>query len=95
MNWMWSGMALKHPGEVILAGSKEPGTARKIGFTPAKDFDTALAMAKERVGNGASIAYPFIPPTFCADVGAIPINVFDDQKPFRDKVSGLPKASYI
>ncbi len=68
INWMWSGMGLKHPKEVILAGAREPDTARKIGFTAAKDFDTAVAIARERAGNDAAIAYQFLPPAFCVDV---------------------------
>jgi hypothetical protein len=67
MNWMWSGMGLKHLSEVILAGAREPETARKIGFTPAKDFNTALGMAKEGAGNDKAMAYMVIPPMFCAD----------------------------
>jgi hypothetical protein len=65
MNWAWSGMSFKYAGDVILAGATEPHTARKIGFIPATDFDTALAMARERVGEGASAAYPFPTPLFC------------------------------
>jgi hypothetical protein len=68
MNWMWSGMNLKHLSEVILACAKEPETAKKIGFTPAKDFTTALSMARERAGKDAAIANMVIPPIFCADI---------------------------
>jgi hypothetical protein len=68
INWIWSGMGLKHTGEVILAGAKEPDTARKIGFTPAKDFNTAVAKAVERAGRGASIAYQVIPPIFSVTI---------------------------
>ena len=69
MNWCWSGMGLKHPAEVILAGAKEPNTARKIGFTPIKDFNDAVAAAKERAGGDVTLAYQVIPPMFCVDVG--------------------------
>jgi hypothetical protein len=68
INWMWSGMGMKHPGAVILAGVKEPDTARKLGFTAVRNFDTAVAIARERAGSGASIAYQLIPPVFCVDV---------------------------
>jgi hypothetical protein len=70
INWMWSGMGMRHVKGVILAGAKEPETARKIGFTPAPDFASAIAMAREMAGNGASMAYQVIPPLFCVDVGS-------------------------
>jgi len=58
----------KVPGKKKLGGAKEPETAKKIGFTPAKDFNTALSMARERAGNDAAIANMVIPPIFCADI---------------------------
>jgi len=68
MNWMWSGMSMKHVSEVILAGAKEPETARKIGFRPAANFTAALALAREMMGADAKISYQVIPPMFCVDV---------------------------
>ncbi len=68
MNWMWSGMVLRHLKGVILAGAKEPETAKKIGFIPAADFNTAISMAREMAGNGATMAYQVVPPMFCVDV---------------------------
>ncbi len=68
INWMWSGMSMKHTRQVILAGAKEPETARKIGFTPAADLPTALAMARNMAGDHAHISYQVIPPLFCVDV---------------------------
>jgi hypothetical protein len=68
INWMWSGMGMRHVKGVVLAGAKEPETARKIGFTPAPDFSYAIAMAREMTGNDASMAYQVIPPLFCVDV---------------------------
>ena len=68
MNWMWSGRCMRHVGEVILAGAKEPVTARRIGFTPVGDFRTALSMAREKAGLGSTVGYQFIPPLFCLDV---------------------------
>jgi hypothetical protein len=58
----------KVPGKKKLGGAKEPETAKKIGFTPAKDFNTALSMARERAGKDAAIANMVIPPIFCADI---------------------------
>ena len=69
INWMWSGMGMKHVSDVILAGATDPETAKKIGFTPAADFAGALSMARERAGRNASMTYQFIPPLFCVDVG--------------------------
>jgi hypothetical protein len=68
MNWMWSGMSLKNLNAVILAGARQPDTARKIGFIPEPDFDRAISMAKEMAGRDATITYPVIPPLFCVDV---------------------------
>ena len=68
INWMWSGMGLKSLKAVILAGAKEPDTARKLGFIPEPDFHKAISMAQEMVGSGATIAYPVVPPLFCVDV---------------------------
>lgn len=69
INWFWSGMALRQVKGVILAGAREPETARKIGFIPAKDLNAAICMAREMTGPGASIGYPVMPPLFGAEVG--------------------------
>lgn len=69
MNWCWAGMALRQVRGVILAGAREPETAKKIGFTPAKDLETAIAMAREMTGPHASIGYPVMPPLFGVEVG--------------------------
>jgi hypothetical protein len=76
INWMWSGMGMKHPGAVILAGAKEPDTARKLGFTAARDLNTAAAMAREWAGSNAAIAYQVMPPVFCVDIDG---DAADDQ----------------
>jgi hypothetical protein len=66
--WMWSGMVLRHLKAVLLAGAKNPETARKIGFTPQKDFASAINSARDMAGNSATMAYQFIPPVFCVDM---------------------------
>jgi len=71
INWMWSGMALRHVKRVILAGSKSPDVARKLSFQPAKNLSVALDMAKDIKGRDATIGYQVMPPLFCADVGGI------------------------
>jgi hypothetical protein len=68
INWVWSGMALKHVQAVILAGARNPAAAKKIGFIPSADFQTALAMAREMAGNAPTMAYQFVPPLFCMDM---------------------------
>lgn len=68
INWMWSGMGLKHVSSVILAGAREPLTARKIGFIPEPDLGRAIDRALETAGRDASITYQVIPPLFCVDV---------------------------
>jgi len=64
INWMWSGMALRQVKGVVLAGAREPDTARKIGFIPAPDISSAINMAKELTGPDATIGYQMIPPLF-------------------------------
>lgn len=66
--WMWSGMALRHLKTVILAGARDTETARKIGFTPAKNFSSAVALARDMAGSSATMAYQFIPPIFCVEM---------------------------
>jgi hypothetical protein len=69
INWMWSGMGLKQVKAVILAGAREPETARKIGFIPSPDLASAISMAREMTGPSSHIAYQVIPPLFCVEVG--------------------------
>jgi hypothetical protein len=68
MLWMWSGMGLRRLKGVILAGAREPNIAQKIGFVPAPDLNSALAMAREMAGSESTMAYQVIPPLFCADL---------------------------
>jgi hypothetical protein len=41
---------LDHPGKVIFAGDVNPEAVRKLGLTPARDFNHAWAMAEQIVG---------------------------------------------
>jgi hypothetical protein len=68
INWTWGGMALRQLKGVILAGAKDPDVARKIGFIPAGNFTSAVAMAREMAGNSPSMAYQLVPPIFCMDM---------------------------
>jgi len=69
INWFWAGMALRQVKGVILAGAKQPETAKKIGFLPAKNLDAAIAMAREMTNPNATIGYPVMPPLFGVEVG--------------------------
>jgi len=69
INWMWSGMALKHVKGVILAGARQADVARKISFTPARNLDAAIDMAKEMTGKDAAIGYQVMPPLFSVEIG--------------------------
>jgi hypothetical protein len=42
---------LDHAGKIIFAGDVNPEAVRKIGCTPARDFDQAWAMAEKIVGK--------------------------------------------
>ncbi len=68
INWMWSGMGMRHVRAVILAGAKEPHTARKLGFIPEPDLSRAIDHAREMTCRDARITYQVVPPLFCVDV---------------------------
>jgi len=68
INWMWSGMALRQVKGVVLAGARQPKTARKIGFLPASDLNSGLDLARELAGRDASVGYQMIPPLFGVEV---------------------------
>lgn len=46
---------LDHPGKVIFAGEVSPEAVRKLGFTPARNFDHAWKMAEQIVGRNPKI----------------------------------------
>jgi hypothetical protein len=47
--------ALLWTSAVLVAGPKEPGYARGMGFTPVSSFDEAMACAKKIVGDSPRI----------------------------------------
>lgn len=50
---------MDHVSHVIFAGAKNPGAARKVGCTPAKDFDEAWRIAEKVVGkNPKTVVFP-------------------------------------
>lgn len=46
---------LDHCSKIIFAAPENPGAVRKLGCTPAKDFDAAFAMAKQIVGPNPKV----------------------------------------
>lgn len=46
---------LDHPGKVIFTGEVNPEGVRKLGFTPARNFDHAWKMAEQIVGRNPKI----------------------------------------
>ena len=46
----------------------EEEVARRLGYEVAKDFDSALGMAKDIMGQNASISYLHTPPILMCDV---------------------------
>jgi hypothetical protein len=46
---------LDHPGKVIFTGEVNPEAVRKLGFTPARNFDHAWKMAEQIVGRNPKI----------------------------------------
>lgn len=66
--WYWASYALKHLHSTIVAGAKEPQTAERLGFIPAKTLEQAIDMAKDIKGKNCSIAYPFIPSVYVTEV---------------------------
>jgi len=69
INWMWSGMCLKHLSAAIITGARQEETVRKIGFLPARDLAQAILLARDLLGGSPSIGCQVIPPLFCVDVG--------------------------
>ncbi len=65
-------IALRHTGRIFIVGARQPGIARAMGLTPARDFETAWAESLKILGNEPSVlALPSyflqIPPMFtCA-----------------------------
>lgn len=54
-----SQFVMDYVSHVIFAGAKNPGAARKVGCTPAKDFDEAWRIAEKVVGkNPQTVVFP-------------------------------------
>lgn len=69
--FLWYAMrpALEQSLAVINVAPLNPRVPEKMGFEWAKSLSEALDKAYKYVGKGASIAYPVMPPVFCARVG--------------------------
>lgn len=66
--WYWGAYSLKHLRQVIVAGAKEPETARRLGFQPASSMSQAISMAEDIVGRECTISYPFMPFPYAIDI---------------------------
>lgn len=58
---------LGHAGHVIVAGARKPELVSHLGFEPAASVETAVAMARERLGRDASIAFVKYPMLACRE----------------------------
>jgi nickel-dependent lactate racemase len=48
-------IALHHTSQIFIVGAKEPSFAKAMGFTPIKEFPTALNEARKAVGTNPEI----------------------------------------
>ncbi|MCG6908614.1 MAG: lactate racemase domain-containing protein [Deltaproteobacteria bacterium] len=58
---------LRHAGHVIVAGAQKPELVSHLGFEPAVSVESAIAMARERQGKDASIAFVKYPMLACRE----------------------------
>ena len=66
--WYWGAHGNAHCSKVIAVNPGEEEVARRLGYEVAKDFDSALGMAKDIMGQNASISYLHTPPILMCDV---------------------------
>jgi hypothetical protein len=66
----WEGCmpALGRLGAVLIAGCRDAGAARQLGFVPTHAIGAALDMARGRAGAGARIGFLLSPPYFPLEV---------------------------
>lgn len=55
---------LRHAARVIVSGADDPAVPQHIGFDAAPDVETAISMAREELGAGASVAFVDNPMAF-------------------------------
>ncbi|MDH5816072.1 MAG: hypothetical protein QE164_04780 [Candidatus Nezhaarchaeota archaeon] len=61
--------ALEQCSAIINVAPSNPRVPEKMGFESARSLSEALEKAYKYVGRDASVAYPVMPPIFCARVG--------------------------
>ena len=69
-DWAACQPALARLGAVLVAGCRDSGAARQLGFVPTHGVGAALAMAEGRAGEGARIGFLLGPPYFPLRVGS-------------------------
>ena len=62
--------ALARLGEVFVAGCRDAGAARQLGFVPTHALGAALDMVRGRAGRDARIGFLLSPPYFPLKVSA-------------------------
>jgi len=70
--WYWAAHGNDHVGKVIAVHPKSEMAARRLGYEVAPTLDTALGMAKDIAGQGASTCYFHCPPIVMCDVPSGP-----------------------
>jgi hypothetical protein len=70
-DWAACQPALGRLGSVLVAGCRDAGAARQLGFVPTHALGAALAMARGVAGGETRVGYLLSPPYF-------PISVVDD-----------------
>ncbi len=65
MDWESAAPVLRRAGRVIVAGCRDAGAARALGFVPSHNVATALEMARGVAGGshrlGVLLAPPYAP----------------------------------
>jgi hypothetical protein len=69
-DWNACQPALGRLGAVIVAGTGDAAVVRQLGFVPAHGVGAALAMARGRAEEGATVGFLLTPPYFPLRVGA-------------------------
>ncbi|MHC5108758.1 MAG: NPN-dependent hydroxyacid isomerase, LarAH14/15/16 family [Planctomycetota bacterium] len=66
--WYWGAHGQAHCGKVIAVAPASSLVARRLGYDVAPNFKTALGMAHDFAGQGASVCYFHCPPIMMCDV---------------------------
>jgi len=67
-DWEACTPALSRLGSVLIAGCRDAGAARQLGFVPIHGIGAALEMARGRAGADARIGFLLSPPYFPLEV---------------------------